>query len=119
MKNRVSSVFLSSIFTWLVVIILGAISAIARFSYRQVISRGGRSYHEFRQTMGRAMLIGLDFLVAGDIIRTVVVDHTLEAVLGLGVIVVIRTILAFTIHLELEGQWPWQPGRSDGGDPPV
>lgn len=101
------------------VIILGAISAIARFSYRQVISRGGRSYHEFRQTMGRAMLIGLDFLVAGDIIRTVIIDHTLEAVLGLGVIVVIRTILAFTIHLELEGRWPWQLGQRDGSETPV
>ena len=99
------------------VIILGAVSAIARFSYRKVISSGGRSYHEFRQTMGRAMLIGLDFLVAGDIIRTVVVDHTLEAVLGLGVIVIIRTILAFTIHLELEGHWPWQLSRRDDSDP--
>ena len=67
--------------------------------------------------MGRAMLIGLDFLVAGDIIRTVVVDHTLDGVLGLGLIVIIRTILAMTIHLEVEGHWPWQPPRS-GDDVP-
>ncbi len=58
--------------------------------------------------MGRAMLIGLEFLVAGDIIRTVIVDHTLEDIAGLGLIVIIRTILVFTIHLELEGRWPWQ-----------
>ena len=98
------------------IIILGATTAIARFSYRHVISRGGRPYFEFREIMGRAMLIGLDFLVAGDIIRTVVVDHTLDSVLGLGMVVVIRTILAFTIHLELEGHWPWQSPRPDPGD---
>jgi len=54
------------------------------------------------------MLIGLEFLVAGDIIRTVIVDHTLEDIAGLGLIVIIWTILVFTIHLELEGRWPWQ-----------
>ena len=100
------------------IIIAGAATAVARFSYRHVISSGGRHYFEFRETMGRAMLIGLDFLVAGDIIRTVVIDHTLDSVLGLGVIVVIRTILAFTIHLELEGRWPWQSTRPADKEPP-
>ncbi len=101
------------------VIVLGAIISIARHSYRQIIASGGKRFFEFRETMGRAMLIGLDFLVAGDIIRTVVVDHTLDDVLGLGLIVIIRTILAFTIHLELEGRWPWQSSRASDTEPPA
>jgi uncharacterized membrane protein len=55
------------------------------------------------------MLLGLDFLVAGDIIRTVTVTHSITGVLSLGLIVLIRTLLVFTIHLEVEGRWPWQP----------
>jgi uncharacterized membrane protein len=95
------------------VIVIGAVGAILRYGYRHIISVGGKPYVEFRQTMGRAMMVGLEFLVAGDIIRTVVVDHTLQAILGLGLIVLIRTVLVFTIHLELEGHWPWQkqPGH--------
>jgi uncharacterized membrane protein len=100
------------------IIIVGAATAIARYGYRHVISSGGRRFLEFRETMGRAMLIGLDFLVAGDIIRTVIVDHTLDAILGLGLVVLIRTILAFTIHVEVEGHWPWQSGGPREVDPP-
>ena len=95
------------------IIVIGAAGAIMRYGYRHIISRGGKPYVEFRQTMGRAMMVGLEFLVAGDIIRTVVVDHSLDAILGLGLIVLIRTVLVFTIHLELEGHWPWQPKPGD------
>jgi uncharacterized membrane protein len=68
----------------------------------------GRSYIVYRQDLGRAILLGLEFLVAGDIIRTVVVDPTLNNVLVLGVIVVIRTFLSMALQLELRGRWPWQ-----------
>ena len=51
----------------------------------------------------------MEFLVAGDIIRTVVIAHSLAEVASLGMIVLIRTVLVFTIHLEVEGRWPWQP----------
>lgn len=64
--------------------------------------------HEFRHNIGQTMLLGLDFLVAGDIIRTVIVSHSITDVASLGLIVLIRTVLVFTIHLEVEGQWPWQ-----------
>ncbi len=90
------------------VIVLGSLVAITNYGYKRIIRDGGQHYDKFRQIMGRAMLIGLEFLVAGDIIRTVIVDHTLEDIAGLGLIVIIRTILVFTIHLELEGRWPWQ-----------
>jgi uncharacterized membrane protein len=90
------------------VIVLGSLVAIVNYGYKNIIRDGGEHYDRFRQVMGRAMMVGLEFLVAGDIIRTVIVDHSLEDIAGLGLIVIIRTILVFTIHLELEGRWPWQ-----------
>ncbi len=63
---------------------------------------------EFRHDIGQTMLLGLDFLVAGDIIRTVTVAHSISGVASLGLVVLIRTLLVFTIHLEVEGRWPWQ-----------
>ena len=62
----------------------------------------------FRIAIKKNMLLGLDFLVAGDIIRTVTVDPSLTGVASLGFLVLIRTLLVFTIHLEIEGHWPWQ-----------
>ncbi len=62
------------------------------------------------------MLLGLEFLVAGDIIRTVVVANSISDVASLGLIVLIRTVLVFTIHLELEGRWPWQPEHDRAGE---
>jgi len=68
----------------------------------------GQPYRLFRQDLGRAILLGLEFLIAGDIIRTVVVAPTLENVLILGLIVLIRTFLSIALQLEVEGRWPWQ-----------
>ncbi len=59
------------------------------------------------------MMVGLEFLVAGDIIRTIIVAHTLTDIGGLGLLVLIRTVLVFTIHLEVEGRWPWQPEEAE------
>ena len=91
------------------VIVAGAVTAVATYGYRQIISQGGADYDKFRRVMGRSMMVGLEFLVAGDIIRTVIVSHTLQDIAMLGLLVIIRTVLVFTIHLELEGHWPWQP----------
>lgn len=72
------------------------------------------AYHLYRQGLGRAILLGLEFLVAGDIIRTVVVAPTLDNVLVLGLVVLIRTFLSFSLQLELEGRWPWQKSDKAG-----
>jgi uncharacterized membrane protein len=66
-------------------------------------------FENYRRELGRSMLLGLEFLVAGDIIRTVIVDHSTESILALSMIVLIRTVLVFTIHLEVHGRWPWNP----------
>ena len=76
------------------------------------------TFHQFRVEIGRAMLVGLEFLVAGDVIRTVIVSHSLEAVASLGLIVIIRTVLVFTIELEVTGRWPWQPEPPGESKPP-
>lgn len=70
------------------------------------------TYRGYRKNVGRSILLGLEFLVGGDIIRTVSVEHpSLENVFVLGLIVMIRTGMSFTMEAELEGRWPWQ-GRS-------
>jgi uncharacterized membrane protein len=73
---------------------------------------GSDRFEHYRRELGRSMLLGLEFLVAGDIIRTVVVDHSMESILALGLVVLIRTVLVFTIHLEVHGYWPWNPPQS-------
>jgi uncharacterized membrane protein len=69
---------------------------------------GTTRYVRLRHDMGRAILLGLEVLVAGDIIRTVAFAPTMESVFVLGVIVAIRTFLSWSLALELDGRWPWQ-----------
>src|ERR687888_2459630 len=68
----------------------------------------GNYYSLYRQDVGRAILLGLEFLIAGDIIRTVVVAPTIQNVLVLGLIVLIRTFLSLSLQLEIEGRLPWR-----------
>lgn len=65
-------------------------------------------YREIRQNLGRIILLGLEILVAGDIIATVSTEPTMQSVLVLAVIVLIRTFLSFSLQVELEGKLPWQ-----------
>ena len=66
------------------------------------------TYRRFRQQLGRSILLGLELLVAADIIRTVAVTPTLSSVAVLALIVLIRTFLSFSLELEITGRWPWQ-----------
>lgn len=68
----------------------------------------------FRKTLGRSILTGLELLVAADIIRTVAIEPTMESVLVLGLIVIIRTFLSFSLEVEIEGHWPWQKVAAPG-----
>ncbi len=96
----------------LVIVVGTVISAIL------AVTSGGpaRGYRGFRQNVGRSILLGLELLVAGDIIRTVALEPTLRSVLLLGLIVVIRTFLSTAIQVELEGKWPWQAADSNSKD---
>ena len=87
--------------------VLGALLAAVLLAVRRGLAPG-EAYRRFRLNLGRAILLGLEFLVAADIIRTVSEEPTLRGVLVLGLIVLIRTFLSFTLTVELEGRWPWQ-----------
>jgi len=89
------------------IVVIGAITSTFRFLV-SFWRKSEEAWKVCRQSLGRAILLGLEFLIAGDIIRTVAIAPTLENVLVLGLIVVIRTFLSFALQLELDGRWPWQ-----------
>jgi len=95
-----------------IVIIVGILFATSRFLLKRK-SPLREKYQLFRHDLARAILLGLEFLIAGDIIRTVAVTPTLSSVAVLGLIVVVRTFLMIALHLEVEGRWPWQPPPRD------
>jgi uncharacterized membrane protein len=70
-------------------------------------------FRDIRHRLGRGILLGLEFLVAADIIHTVAVDLSFKSVGVLAAILVIRTFLSFTLELELSGRWPWQESKSN------
>lgn len=97
------------------VVVLGLSIAALRF----LVGRNAPdAYRQFRQDIGRGILLGLEFLVAADIIRTVAVTPTLDGVLVLALIVLIRTFLSMALQVELEGRWPWQPKVGPQASPP-
>ncbi len=89
---------------------------VAVLAARRIVHRESDVYTGFRQQLGRAILLGLELLVAADIIRTVAVTPTLESVVVLGVIVLVRTFLSFSLEVELTGAWPWQRRADSGRD---
>ena len=74
-------------------------------------SRPG-SYERLRRNFGRCILLGLEVLIVADIVRTIVVDQTLESVAVLGGIVLIRIVLSFSLEVEIDGMWPWNRWRT-------
>lgn len=112
-----------------VVAIAGGIALVLALTARSMARGESGIYGRFRQQLGRVILLGLELLVAADIIRTVAVAPTLGSVVVLGVIVLVRTFLSFSLEVELTGQWPWQrtsrlqnaappAGASGAADPP-
>lgn len=97
------------------VLLLGAFVAAVVFTRRMV---GGmafqEAYHALRADLGRAILLGLELLVIADIIGTVAIEPNLQNLGVLAVIVAIRTVLSFTLELEVSGRWPWQRGLVAG-----
>lgn len=93
------------------VIAIGALIS-AMFALSRLRRRAGEVYRTFREQLGRSILLGLEFLVAADIIRTVAVTPDARSVAVLGGIVLIRTFLSFSLQLEVTGYWPWQSARA-------
>jgi uncharacterized membrane protein len=98
-----------------VAIIIGAIFySIFHYLYRSILDPEAEGqYQKLKVRLGKALLLGLEILVAADIIRTVALEATLESVMVLGLLVLIRTFLSWALVVEIEGRWPWQPKRED------
>jgi uncharacterized membrane protein len=95
-------------------LVVGLLAALVRGGLALRGGQGaGEGYRVVRTVFGRSILLGLEFLVAADIIRTVAVQPSLQNVLVLGLIVLIRTFLSFSLEVEIDGRWPWR--RSDRG----
>ena len=94
-----------------IAIVVGVLYALVDAGVRRV-RRTGPVYARFRRVLGRGILIGLELLVAADIIRTVAVTPTVESVSVLGLIVLIRTFLSWSLEVEISGRWPWQKARA-------
>lgn len=72
-------------------------------------------FKQYRQSLGRSILLGLEFLIAGDIVRTVAVSPTFAALGTLAILVVIRSFLSWSLSMEIEGRWPWQQEKKQVG----
>ncbi|WP_173922280.1 DUF1622 domain-containing protein [Agromyces sp. Marseille-P2726] len=101
-----------------IAIVVGVLYAVADAALRG-LRRRSPVYTRFRRVLGQAILLGLELLVAADIIKTVAVTPTLDSVIVLAIIVLIRTFLSWSLELEISGRWPWQSQRDDGTDQDV
>jgi uncharacterized membrane protein len=91
------------------IMVLGGLAALLVFASRALRPEPAReSYDELRRTLGRCILVGLEVLIIADIVRTIIVDPTLESVGVLGIIVAIRIALSFSLEVEIDGFWPWR-----------
>ena len=101
------------------VLAVGSVLAFVRFLV-SLFSVRDRSlaYRHLRLYLGRAIMIGLELLIAADIIHSVAIDPTFATVGVLGLIVLVRTFLSWSIEVEINGQWPWQRGRLHKGESP-
>jgi uncharacterized membrane protein len=96
------------------IMIVGGLGALAVFGRRVLRARtAAGAYEALRRDLGRCILLGLEVLIVADIVRTIIVDPTLESVGVLGAIVVIRIILSFSLEVEIDGAWPWRRGEAN------
>ncbi len=102
------------------VAVLAVGSAISLLGGVLLVAQGKRAiaYQWVRRNVGRSILLGLEILIIADIVQTVTIDLTLESAAILGIIVLVRTFLSFSLEIELEGTLPWRRGGS-GAVPPA
>jgi uncharacterized membrane protein len=96
------------------IMVFGGLGAFIVFM-RRLLSPETRpgSYAALRRDLGRCILLGLEVLIVADIVRTIIVDQTFESVVVLGVIVVVRILLSFSLEVEMDGMWPWNRWRRE------
>lgn len=92
-------------------ILSGATLATVMFAKRARGSDRAEAYSAFRSTLGRSILLGLEFLVAGDIVKSLVINPTLDDLIVLAGLVLVRTFLSISLGVEINGHWPWEETR--------
>ncbi len=94
-------------------IFVGVFSSTIRYFFRIIKKTPPMSvrYTEYRHSLARTLMLGLELLVAADVVRTVALEPTFESVAVLGLLVLIRIVLGWSLVVEIEGRWPWQPER--------
>ena len=96
------------------IMVLGGLGAFLVFASRALRpARAHESYDELRRNLGRTILLGLEVLIVADIVRTIIVDPTIDSVVVLGVIVLVRILLSFSLEVEIDGVWPWRRAQLD------
>jgi uncharacterized membrane protein len=95
-------------------ILIGAAFATAMFIRATMRPSGKDAFRSFRSSLGRSILVGLEFLVAGDIVKSLVMNPTLQDLLVLAGLIFIRTFLSVSLGVEINGHWPWQEARLSG-----
>ncbi|MEX2352667.1 MAG: DUF1622 domain-containing protein, partial [Gammaproteobacteria bacterium] len=95
----------------ILVIISGFIIATLMYLVNLRANNNSDAYQDYRQRSVRGLILGLEFLIAADIIKTVVVNYSVNSMLMLGLIILIRTFLIFSLHMELDGKLPWVHNR--------
>jgi len=100
------------------IMVVGALAALVSASISAIRQPDARPelYMDLRRKLGQAILLGLEILIIGDIVRTIIVDPTLQSVGVLGLIVVIRIVLSFSLEIEIEGTTPWSRWRHQAKD---
>ena len=99
-------------FLFLAIIVVAILYSTLRYAFQAVLHPEEEDrYQRLKFTLGRALLLGLEILVAADIVRTVALEATLESVVVLGLLVLIRTFLSWALVVEIEGHWPWHARR--------
>jgi len=99
-------------------IMLGVLVSSAIYFMRLSQGRSTDSYQRFRADLGRGILIGLELLIAADILRSLVISPTLESIAVLAGIVFVRTFLSFSLQVEIDGHWPWSRTALSKAQPP-
>ena len=99
---------ISKAFEWIAVVVLIAAFALGAVAAAQARRDAGAAYRRGRKVFGRGILLALEILIAADLIRTVALEPTLENIGVLGLIVIVRTILSFSLDVEIDGVLPWR-----------
>ena len=97
----------------IIIIFTGSFFFIFRYLWFFFTKRQLKPFIQLRRELGKAILLGLEVLVAADIVATVSTEPTMDSVLILAAIVLIRTFLSFSLEVELDGRFPWQAQRHE------